>query len=56
LFADALIKKESIRYTGPDTTDISQMKLLCLIEDLIDREIIINEKDALFAFYKRKNL
>ena len=56
LFVNALIKKESIRYTGPDTTDISQMKLLCLMEDLIDKDIIINEKDALSAFHWGKDI
>jgi predicted transcriptional regulator len=56
LFVDAFLKKESIRHAGPGTTDISQMRLLCLLENLLERGIIINEKNAIFAFHWKKDL
>jgi hypothetical protein len=55
LFLYAHVEKASIRETGLDITDISQIKLLCLVDELIEKGVIKDEKRAILEYHWTKD-
>jgi hypothetical protein len=51
----AYIEKSSMRLTGIDMADVTQIHVRLLIQSLLKRGILKSEKDALVEFHCRKN-
>ncbi len=56
LFVYINMERSSLRKVGLNMSDISQLHIPILIDDLLTKEIIKNEEEALVAYYHRKEL